>query len=420
MMYLLPLLNEWWEKGSVSREKAPPYRRKIFKNIWDTFSSYRQVLVLSGLRRVGKTTIIHQLIDEHLRKGIDPKRIFYFSFDEKVEDPTRLLNEYSKMTKIDWRHEEIFIFLDEVHKLPGWSSKVKLLYDTLPKSKILISGSASVTVEKEASKNLAGRHFCFEVPPLTLQEFAELYFGENIEDYEIHRGRLEMIFQDYIRKPFPELVKWTDLTKVNEYIRTLVVRKVISLDIPSSFKDANPSLLSTLTEIFMREVGAILNYTSLSRDLGVGKLNLMTHVKLLEYAKIVRVVKNYRPSVRAESRKLAKVYPFHPSLSLCFHPELSKGQILEALVAGALGVERHWREGRREVDFIFRDTPVEVKDAEEVGREELKDLLWFLRRYGAREAAVVYGGEEKIEEQEGKRIIFYPVSKLLYNFSLPV
>lgn len=421
MESLLRLMNEWWETGSISSEKARKYRRKVFSEVGKTYFQYNQIIILTGLRRVGKTTIIHQLIEGLLKKGHDPKSILYFSFDEMVEDPVKVLEEYARITKVDWRSKKVFLFLDEVHKLRNWSSKIKILYDSLPNLKICVSGSASITVETEAIRNLAGRFFTLEIQPLTLQEFAEIYFEREMDDFELYEDRLKTIFEDYIRKPFPEIVKWNDLRRVNEYIRTLVIEKVMKSDIPELFKNVNVSLLSTLTETFMKNVGMILNITSISRELGVHKLTLVKHIKFLEYSKLIRIVKNYRPSIRAESRKLVKVYPYNIALSFCFYPELSSSQVSEGLIASALNLTRYWRKNRREVDFLKTNreiTPIEVKEKSEVNLNELKNLLWFMEKHKANRGIIVYKGRENTIEVKNKKIILYPLPKLLFNFAI--
>ncbi|MBO3808986.1 MAG: ATP-binding protein [Candidatus Brockarchaeota archaeon] len=421
METLLRLMNEWWETRSISREKARKYRRKVFSEVEKTYFQYNQILILTGLRRVGKTTIIHQLIEELLKKGHDPKSILYFSFDEMVEDPLKVLEEYARITKVDWRSKRVFLFLDEVHKLRGWSSKIKILYDSLPNLKICVSGSASIAVETEAIRNLAGRFFTFEVQPLTLREFAEIYFEREMDDFELYEDRLKTIFEDYIRKPFPEIVKWDDPRRVNEYIRTLVVEKVMKSDIPGLFDNVNVSLLSTLTETFMKNVGMILNITSISRELGVHKLTLVKHIKFLEYSKLIRIVKNYRPSIRAESRKLVKIYPYNIALSFCFYPELSSGQISEGLVASALNLTRYWRKNQREVDFLKTNgeiVPIEVKEKSEVKLNELKNLLWFMEKHKVNRGIVFHKGRGKIIEVGDKKIMLYPLLKLLFNFAI--
>lgn len=420
-MEILTLINEWWESGSISKEKAKEYRRKVFKNIKETFFNYRQIMVLNGLRRVGKTTIIYQLIEELFKKNVEQRHILYFTFDETVEGPVRILEEYSRITKIDWRKEKIFVFFDEIQKLKNWSSKIKILYDNFPNLKICISGSASLIIEKDAIKDLAGRYFSEFVYPLTLQEFAELYFEKKMDNLELHQLELKRIFEDYIRKPFPEVVKWEDKTKINQYIKEMVIEKLVKSDIPQTFKHVNISLLSTLTEIFMKDVGMILDATSLSKELGVHKLTLSEHIRFLEFGNIITIVKNFRPSIRAESRKLKKIYPSNIALSLCFYPKLREGKIFESLVCSALHLGKYWREGEKEVDFLKLDKkilPIEVKEKEAVNKWDVKPLLYFMKRYNLNKGIVVYSGKEETLNVGSKKIILFPIHKLLFNFKL--
>jgi len=419
-MEILILLNEWWASSRISKEKAKEYKRKIFQEIKGTFFGYGQILILCGLRRVGKTTIIYQLIEE-LLKNASPKTILYFSFDEMVEDPIKILEEYSKITKIDWRKEKIFVFFDEIQKLKDWSSKIKILYDNFPNLKICVSGSASLMIEKDALKDLAGRYFSQHVYPLSLQEFAELNFGKGIDNFELYELELKRIFEDYIRKPFPEIAKWEDRTKINQYIKELVIEKIVKSDIPGGFKNVNLPLLSAITEIFMKDVGMILDATSLSKELGVHKLTLAEHINFLEFGNLISVVKNFRPSIRAESRKLKKIYPSNIALSFCFYPKLTEGKIFESLVCSSLHLNKYWRKGEKEIDFLKLNEeilPIEVKEKDTVNKNDMKTLLYFMKKYGLKKGVIVYSGKEKTSKIKDKEIIFLPVHKLLFNFSL--
>jgi hypothetical protein len=177
----LTLINSWWKEGKIGEEKAPPYKREIFVDVLKTFNEYRQILILSGLRRVGKSTIMFQLIDYLLKKGEDPNRILYFSFDRKKEEYLiKILDAFRSITNVNWEKEKIFVFLDEIQKLKDWSSQLKQLYDNFPNIKFVVSGSASLELEKEAKDNLAGRYFLREIPPLSLKEFFELKYGKKI------------------------------------------------------------------------------------------------------------------------------------------------------------------------------------------------------------------------------------------------
>jgi predicted AAA+ superfamily ATPase len=420
-MEILLILNEWWESQSIASSKAKEYKRKIFRDIKETFFNYKQILILNGLRRVGKSTIIYQLIEELLKRKINSKNILYFSFDETVGDPIKILDEYSKITKLDWKKEKIFVFFDEIQKLKNWTAKIKILYDNFPNLKICISGSASFMIKKEAVKDLAGRHFSEYIPPLSLQEFAELLFGKAIDNFEIYEPELQRIFDDYIRKPFPEIVKWEDKTKVSQYIKELVIEKIVKSDIPETFEKVNIYLLSALSEIFMKDAGMILDVTSLSKELGVHKLTLAEHINFLEFGNLISIVKNFRPSIRAESRKLKKVYPFNLALSLCFYPKLSEGRYLESLVRSALNLSRYWRKGGMEVDFLETNEkilPIEVKEKETIKKDDIKTLLYLMGEYNLDKGVVIYSGKKESLKIKGKEIILYPIHKLLFNFEL--
>lgn len=414
----LLIQNEWWEKGWISKERAKPYKRSMYNEIRNVFFKYRQIIVLTGLRRVGKTTIVYQLIDELLKRGVKPEYIIYFSFDKKIQDPIKILKLYQKITKINWKREKIYLFLDEIQKLEDWSSKIKLLYDTLPNIRICLTGSASLMLEENTIKDLAGRYFKFEIKPLTLKEYAELYYEKKIDNFELFSLELESVFEDYIRKPFPEIVKVNDWDRIYDYIKSIIVEKIIGSDIPVVFKRVNINLIRTLTEIFFRNPGMILNIDELSKKLHVHKLTLKEHLHYLEFGKLIRIVKNFRPSIMAESRKLPKIYPYHPSFSFAYFAEAEKGEIFENLVMHKLDIFNYFKDSRHEVDFLKRNKkiiPIEVKAKQSVTEKDIKNLLFFMKKFGLKEGMVVYNGMEKEIKINDLKVKMIPLMKLLFE-----
>jgi predicted AAA+ superfamily ATPase len=391
---VLTELNEWWYAGTVSSTLAKPYRRKIFNELLELFNLHKQMILLTGLRRVGKSTIIFQLISEVLKKA-EKRSILYYTFDAGGNDLISILEEYSRLTGIKWRREKVHLFLDEIQKLSNWSNQVKLLYDSFPNIKMVLSGSASLRLHRDALDNLVGRHFVINVPPLSIVEFYELKYGERIDRVELFKGRLEEEFKEFLLRQFPEIVTWKDEREVKEYIREQVIAKIVRGDIPDTFSGVNFRLLEGLVNLFYAKPGMIISIDQLSKDFRVSKTTLDNHLFFLEFSLLVRFVRNYRPSLRSESRKMKKVYPYNIALAMSMF-YLERSYIYETFVAGIIDAGHYWRNGNKEVDFVLKEPlrAIEVKSSERVEPNELRSIEYFIDRFVA-EGFVVYPGETR-------------------------
>ena len=124
--------------------------------------------------------------------------------------PIKTYEEKVLKKKID--SERIYILLDEIQKCKNWQNKLKIFYDLYPNLKFIISGSASVKINKKAKESLAGRMFDFVLEPLDLKEFLE---WKNIKikekNLELFKDRVMPLFYDYLRKGgFPEIIDEDD------------------------------------------------------------------------------------------------------------------------------------------------------------------------------------------------------------------
>ncbi len=414
-MKVIELLNPWWTEKKVKNTLAKPYKRKAFFEL-EKIGKKRQISVLVGLRRVGKTVLLFQYIQKLLEKGVEPRHIIYFSFDQKVEDLKDVLKEYRDITNINWEKEHIYVFLDEIQKLDNWSSQLKLFYDNFPNIKFFVSGSASIQLEQNAMADLVGRHFTIKVTPLSLIEFFELKTGKKVDAKNVWRKELEKNVEEFIKKPFPELVDFEDDMQVMEYLKESVIEKVIKADLPDTFKDVRKDLLSALLRQFYQNPGTYLNFDSLAKDYNTGKEVVIKHIRYLEFSYLIRIVKNYRPSVGISSRKLRRVYPYHWSLAFGLYPEIEKGKLVETIVASTLNAEYYWRKGIHEVDFLINNVPVEVKSKKEVSFSDAKELNYFIKRFKAKKAFVVYTGETQKQISLGIKAV--PLLDVLLNQKL--
>ncbi|MEM4343437.1 MAG: AAA family ATPase, partial [Candidatus Caldarchaeum sp.] len=163
--------NEWWFTGKVRRELVPEYRRRDYAKLLKALQN-RQIVIITGLRRVGKSTLMYQAID-HLLETTPPQQILYFSFDEEKHDPKQILKIYERevLKKPFEEAGKIYVFLDEIQNVDGWTAAVKQFYDLYPSVKFVLSGSSTLLLSVEAVHKLAGRFTTLKVKPLTFVEF---------------------------------------------------------------------------------------------------------------------------------------------------------------------------------------------------------------------------------------------------------
>ncbi|MFC1588564.1 AAA family ATPase, partial [Planctomycetota bacterium] len=173
--------NPWWSdphqiQESISKLKPRPYLTLLEPLV--TQESIRRAVVLMGPRRVGKTVLIHHLIGQLISDGIHPQRICYFSVDHPIYNGLSLedfIEYFRKSTGIDFAHDSIYIFFDEIQYLKNWETHLKSIVDTYYKNvKILVSGSAAAALRLKSSESGAGRFTDFILPPLTFYEYLYL------------------------------------------------------------------------------------------------------------------------------------------------------------------------------------------------------------------------------------------------------
>ena len=401
------LLNPWWEGEIISEELAKQYKRSFFDKIQE-FKKYKQIIILTGLRRVGKTTLIYQTIKD-LLSGADPKRIFYFNFDKEIDDLVDIFENYKELTGVDYKKEKIFVFFDEITKFKKWAGELKLIYDSSPNIKFCISSSSSINLEEEAVKNLAGRYFLINITPLSFREFLELTGKQKMaENHELYSREIKKEFFSYLLKSFPETVNWDNELVVKDYLKTTIIDKIIKSDLPERFSNINKELLYSLIELFYKEPGFYLDYDNLSKNLRISKNTLYKHIFYLEFCYLIRIVRNFRPSTLSTSRKLQRAYPYWWNLAYCYGENNDK--ILESFALSTMDGKYYWRNLEKEIDFIKIEgkniLPIEVKNREKVEDRDLNTLKLFMNKYKIKKSLLLYLGDKKTKEFDGRKIEF--------------
>lgn len=405
--------NHWWTSGKVDEELALPFKRDLYIEI-EKHLDKRFILALVGLRRVGKTTIMYQLIQELIKAGTNKANILFFSFDEVLAKLNEVLEKYKEIHNKDLREEKIYIFLDEIQKCSGWENELKKYYDLYPKLKFIISGSESLFIRKKTKETLAGRIFEFMLTPFNFREYLRFNkIEENEFKYEV---KIRPFFNKFTKKGgFPETFSFETDRDFKEYISALVVDKIVYKDIPRMFKLEDPEFLRVLLELISTNPGMYIDYQSLSKQFGKDRRVIKDYIYYLKESFLITLLGNYRKGSMTTLRKKKRAYPTDNALTYLYKPKIEEdffGRIIETLAVNKLKASSFWKNGG-EIDIIYKDMPIEVKYQEKINSEDFKTIKEFMKKFKEKEGLILTKNEEKEIKFEEGTIKLIPVWKWL-------
>ena len=420
MLERLVAQNPWWE-GKGVEAVAGMEKRDAFSLILKHMGA-KQIISVTGLRRVGKTVLARQLIESLLGSGVDAKRILYFSFDELLaKDPAiieEVLETYSSLI-LRGELRGVNVFFDEINHIPDWQVVLKRFYDLEKDIKFLVTGSSGVRIRKSA-ESLAGRIFGFELKPLNFREHLRLRKVSISGNLDVHALTLQNELVRFLTTGgFPELVQESGFEKAKLYVGS-IVDKIILSDIPKAGDVGNPEILREVFRMIAMSPGSLVEYKNLASSLKVSYQTISKYVHFLETAHIVRILLNKRGSAVAMSRKAKKIYLAATSLAL-FSVE-SEPQILSLLPALAenavalhLDARYFWKE-YYELDFLTGQGAVEVKFAE---RPDAGRNITAAAKRGDKRLVIVTRNTEKKERRERMEVAYVPLWKFLLSKPAP-
>jgi predicted AAA+ superfamily ATPase len=303
--------NPWWQSGAVPTEFARDYRRFAYYDAHAQLvdPDFKRAVVLLGARRVGKTTIQYQLIDALLKDGTPANRMVYFSLDHPVLKQAgldRVLEVYHESIYAD---HDAFYFLDEIQKQTSWEAWLKSLYDMQPKTRMVVTGSASAALFKGSNESGVGRFRNITVPTLSFYEYCEMLklnagivlpdalrpsrlltmSKQEQSDVMLRLSPLANHLNRYLNVGgFPELAGAKSDLSASRVIREDIIQKVLKQDIPDIYTVRN---LSDLERIFLYICSAtsdILSVEAMCKELnGVSRPTAENYIGYLVSANLV-------------------------------------------------------------------------------------------------------------------------------------
>ena len=300
--------NSWWITGRVDDGLAPDFKRKVYKKVCDVFfNDVRRFPVLSGPRRVGKSTVMFQLINKLLNDGVRPERILFYTLDEFPNDGISIKEAVEIYGKYVYDNDDFYLFVDEAQKDKAWKNYIKKLYDLKKNVHVMITGSASVEIEKESDDSGSGRFFTLKIPTMSFYEFCVINGKEvdiaSIDVFKMHELtvpeqtnvflKLGKLYREMIRYMkiggFPEFSCSDNYSYISRLLRDQVVSKAIRQDIPRSFEIRDVDALSNLYAYFCFGTSDAISVDTISRNLQIDRATCGRYIEALEKANLIYI-----------------------------------------------------------------------------------------------------------------------------------
>lgn len=387
--------NPWWKNPLSVKNESKPQKRLAYYEALNIIGqkTIRRFLLLSGARRVGKTTIMYQIIEKLINDGINPKNILYISFDNpmiKMVNSDEVLKIFDSLYTTNGMK---YIFFDEIQYSENWELWLKVIYDTRKDICVVATGSASPVLEKGSSESGTGRWTVLKIPTLSFYEYCRLLELEEPELPENLRitqltdmstaelGDLTENFSHLINHfnryltigGFPELVLSDNDDYAQRMLREDVVDKVIKRDVLTLFNIRSPLLMEKLFLYLCINSTEIFNTATAAKELENITVNTIeSYLNALEMSNLIYISRPVGIGSKAALKGKPKIFIADAAIRnavLMTDDILSDEKELGIMVETAvykhlvsfyqnrpvhLGYYRKLKENQKEVDVVIK------------------------------------------------------------------
>ena len=422
LMEALSDWNHWWREKAVEKELFGKERR-ILKEIENSLA-FREIKLLIGVRRSGKSTLFYQFISHLLNKNVKPEEILLINFEDDVlakKELKEIFNAYQSNINPDTKP---YLFLDEVHRCNEWELFLRKLYDLKKIKQIFITDSSSKFIKPEYARTLTGRTVSLAIFPLS---FAEYLDWENIK-YDKLLNREE---GNKIRKELLQFLEWGGFPEV--FFKSPAAKKkllveyfsdIIHKDIVERY-NVNYAKIKPLADFIVSNPASLFSPRKYSRTYGLSLESIDTYLQYFMEVSLFFFLPKFAYSIRAQQLSHKKAYVCDLGLfnNAGFRFSENTGKLYENAVFIELkrrGKELYYWKSNYECDFLVKDG-TRVKEAVQVcsdftteNRErELNGLIEAMKEFKLKQGLVITEDYEAKEAFKGMVVRFIPLWKWL-------
>lgn len=402
------------------QQKTGISKRFISRSIPKGIVESESIVVISGIRRCGKSTLLNQIKNESKEKdyyfNFDDERIIHFNVDH-----FQLLYE----TFLELFGVQRTFYFDEIQNIVGWERFVRRLHDA--GNKVIITGSNANMLSRELGTHLTGRYIQIELFPFSFAEFLSFkQFSYTEKEFYSSEGKAELLryFNEYFKTGgFPLYIK----EGRDDYLKALY-ESILYKDVLVRNKLVNERELLELVNYLASNVSKLSSYNGLTKVIAVKNAStIRNYFSFLQDTYLIFQINKFDFSLKKQIQNLKKTYFIDNALvrRLGFMFSEESGRLLENIVFLELrrrGFEIFYHSNRFECDFLIRQGINVVQaiqvcysfDSAQTKSRELKGLLEAMEIYGLTNGLILLqDAQEEVIEENGLTVNVLPVWKWL-------
>lgn len=337
-------------------------RENYLQKIRGFYNDTGMIKVITGVRRCGKSCLMHTISEELLEQGVPAENITFIDLKTLGYKSIHTPSELERVIEKECRADGIrYLFIDEIQNVDGFEKVIEAFREEENYS-IFITGSNSYLLSGELITELTGRYIEFEMFTLTFQEYEGMK-----EFYGIKRDpNLTREMDSYIIEGgFPKALEYDSLQDKRRYVAS-VIQEILGKDIKKRVQVRNKECFEKIQAHLINNFGSTTSVTNIFSDLKkngfeIRRETVVRYLQILLDAKILYKCRRFdlksRRSIGGEEKYYLADLSFYFSLNV--DNRINYGPVLENIVYQYARSKDYevcvGRIGKLECDFILRD-----------------------------------------------------------------
>lgn len=388
----------------------------VQRHIADEWVETTEILIISGIRRCGKSVLMQQIRDRLQEKD------FFFNFDDERLAHFELDNfQTLQECFVELYGDQHTYYFDEIQNIEGWERFVRRLYNA--GNKIIITGSNARMLSRELGTHLTGRYIQVELYPFSFKEYLSLKeIPVNAKTLYTTTGRAALVnaFVNFMQcGGFPKYLQEGSVSYLSSLYESIIYRDILTRNGLTNEKEMLEMMFYLASNATKR-----ITYSSLGKIVGVQHPDtIKSYLEYIQQTYLIFQLFRYDPSVKKQMMSPKKIYFVDNAIisRIGFNATENKGVFLENLVFIELkrrGLDVYYYADKKECDFIVRQG-IRITDAYQVTLNMANAQTREREIAGVREAMQAYSlpkgyiltfeGKETVTFDDGSVVEVIPV-----------